>query len=221
MALNRTVIRAPVDGVVVKRAVQLGQMVQPGTPLMTVIPVGQAYVNANFKEGQLKKVRIGQPAELISDLYGDSVVYHGHVVGFSGGTGASQAIPAQNATGNWIKVVQRLPVRVALEPQGAGRPSPQGRAFHGRRHQRVPLKPAGGGVMTAIASPANAPARSLTGASLIATGLLIGLGNFLVVLDTTIANVSVPTIAGSLGVSSSQGTWVITSMQWPRPSPFL
>ncbi|HEX4636509.1 MAG TPA: HlyD family efflux transporter periplasmic adaptor subunit [Rhizomicrobium sp.] len=118
VALNRTVIRAPIDGVVVRRSVQVGQMVQPGTPLMTVVPVGQAYVNANFKEVQLEKVRVGQPAELTSDLYGDGVVYHGRVVGFSGGTGASLSIvPAQNATGNWIKVVQRLPVRIALEPK--------------------------------------------------------------------------------------------------------
>ena len=118
VALNRTVIRAPVDGVVVKRSVQLGQMVQTGTPLMTVVPVGQAYVNANFKEVQLKKVHVGQPAELTSDLYGSSVIYHGRVVGFSGGTGASLSIvPAQNATGNWIKVVQRLPVRIALDPR--------------------------------------------------------------------------------------------------------
>ncbi len=118
VALNRTVIRAPVDGVVVQRSVQVGQMVQPGTPLMTVVPVDQAYVNANFKEVQLKKVRIGQPVELTSDLYGDSVLYHGRVAGFSGGTGAALAIvPAQNATGNWIKVVQRLPVRIALDPQ--------------------------------------------------------------------------------------------------------
>lgn len=118
VALDRTVVRAPVDGVVVKRSVQVGQMVEPGTPLMTVVPVGHAYVNANFKEVQLKKVRVGQPAELTSDLYGDKVVYHGRVTGFSGGTGAALSIvPAQNATGNWIKVVQRLPVRIALDPK--------------------------------------------------------------------------------------------------------
>jgi membrane fusion protein (multidrug efflux system) len=118
VALTRTVVRAPVDGVVTKRAVQVGQMVQPGTPLMTVVPVQQAYVSANFKEVQLGKVRVGQPAELKSDLYGGKVVYHGRVVGFSGGTGAAMAIvPAQNATGNWIKVVQRLPIRIALDPR--------------------------------------------------------------------------------------------------------
>ena len=118
VALQRTVVRAPVDGVVTKRTVQVGQMVQPGTLMMSVAPVQHAYVNANFKEVQLKKVRVGQPAELTSDLYGSKVVYHGRVVGFSGGTGAAMAIvPAQNATGNWIKVVQRLPVRIAFDPR--------------------------------------------------------------------------------------------------------
>ena len=118
VALERTVVRAPVDGVIAKRTVQVGQMVQPGAPLMTVVPVQNAYVNANFKEVQLKDVRPGQKVELESDLYGDKVIYHGHVAGFSGGTGAAFAVvPAQNATGNWIKVVQRLPVWVALDPK--------------------------------------------------------------------------------------------------------
>lgn len=118
VALSRTVVRAPIDGVVTSRSVQVGQMVQSGTPLMKVVPVQQAYVNANFKEVQLRNVRVGQAAELTSDLYGGGVIYHGRVVGFSGGTGAAMAIvPAQNATGNWIKVVQRLPVRISLDPQ--------------------------------------------------------------------------------------------------------
>ena len=115
--LERTVVRAPVDGVVAKRTVQLGQRVQAGMPLLAVVPVGQMHVDANFKEVQLEKVRIGQPVELKADLYGSSVTYHGTVEGFSGGSGAAfSAIPAQNATGNWIKVVQRLPVRVRLDP---------------------------------------------------------------------------------------------------------
>src|SRR5690606_12672229 len=106
--LSRTVIRAPIDGIVTRRQVQLGQRVAAGTVVMMIVPVDQAYVDANFKEGQLKHVRIGQTAELTSDLYGDGVVYHGKVVGLAGGTGSSFAlIPAQNATGNWIKVVQR------------------------------------------------------------------------------------------------------------------
>jgi membrane fusion protein (multidrug efflux system) len=116
--LERTVIHAPIDGVVSRRQVQVGQRVQPGATLMWVVPVQQAYVDANFKEGQLAKVRPGDRATLEADLYGGKVKYHGRVAGFSGGTGAAFAlIPAQNATGNWIKVVQRLPVRIALDPR--------------------------------------------------------------------------------------------------------
>ena len=119
--LARTVIRAPVSGVVTQRTVQVGQSVAVGSPIMTIVPVGQAHVDANFKESQLAHVRPGQPVTLTSDLYGDDVVYHGRVVGFSGGTGSSMAvIPAQNATGNRIKVVQRLPVRVELDPHELG-----------------------------------------------------------------------------------------------------
>ena len=115
--LGRTVIRSPVDGVIARREVQLGQRVQPSTPLLDVVPVSEMYVNANFKEVQLKKVRDGQPVELRSDLYGSKVTFHGHVAGLAGGTGSAFAlIPAQNATGNWIKVVQRLPVRIAMDP---------------------------------------------------------------------------------------------------------
>ena len=115
--LERTTIRAPIDGVVARRQVQVGQRAAAGVPLMQVVPIDQAYVDANVKEVQLRKVKIGQPAELESDLYGSSAKYHGHVVGLAGGTGSSFAvIPAQNATGNWIKVVQRVPVRIALDP---------------------------------------------------------------------------------------------------------
>ena len=116
--LERTVIRAPIDGVVTNRQVQVGQRVAAGAAVMTIVPVNSAYVDANFKEGQLARVRPGQPVKLNSDLYGGDVVYHGRVVGFSGGTGSAFAlIPAQNATGNWIKVVQRLPVRIRLDPK--------------------------------------------------------------------------------------------------------
>jgi len=115
--LGRTVIRSPIDGVIARREVQLGQRVQPSTPLLDVVPVSEMYVNANFKEVQLKKVRPGQSVELESDLYGKKVAFHGVIEGFNGGTGAAFAlIPAQNATGNWIKVVQRLPVRIRLNP---------------------------------------------------------------------------------------------------------
>jgi membrane fusion protein, multidrug efflux system len=114
--LDRTIIRAPVDGVVAKRSVQVGQQIQPGTPVLAIVPLQQVHVDANFKEGQLERVRIGQPVEVTSDLYGGSVTYHGKVVGLAGGTGSTfAAIPAQNATGNWIKVVQRVPVRIELD----------------------------------------------------------------------------------------------------------
>ncbi len=114
--LARTTVRAPIDGVVARRQVQVGQRVAAGVPLMTVVPVDQAYVDANFKEVQLKNVRVGQSVELESDLYGSSVKFHGKVVGLAGGTGSAfSVVPAQNATGNWIKVVQRVPVRIALD----------------------------------------------------------------------------------------------------------
>lgn len=120
--LERTVIRAPVDGVVSRRQVQVGQRVQPGQSLMAVVPIQAAYVDANFKEVQLARVRPGQSVTLTSDRYGGKVEYKGKVVGLSGGTGAAFAVvPAQNATGNWIKVVQRLPVRIALDPEQLAR----------------------------------------------------------------------------------------------------
>jgi membrane fusion protein (multidrug efflux system) len=114
--LERTTVRAPVDGVVARRQVQVGQRVQIGMPLMAVVPVSDMYVEANFKEVQLAKVKVGQSVKLHADLYGKDVTYTGVVAGFSGGSGSAfAAIPAQNATGNWIKVVQRLPVRIQLD----------------------------------------------------------------------------------------------------------
>lgn len=116
--LDRAVIRAPIDGVVTRRQVQVGQRVAVGNAIMMIVPVSKVYVDANFKERQLRRVRPGQVATLTADLYGSDVVYHGKVVGFSGGTGSAFAlIPAQNATGNWIKVVQRVPVRIELDPK--------------------------------------------------------------------------------------------------------
>jgi membrane fusion protein (multidrug efflux system) len=115
--MERTVLRAPADGVVAKRTAQVGERVPAGAPLLSVVPIQDAHVNANFKEVQLKSVAIGQPVELEADLYGGKVKYHGTVSGFAGGTGSAFAvIPAQNATGNWLKVVQRVPVRIALNP---------------------------------------------------------------------------------------------------------
>ncbi|MBS1155499.1 MAG: Membrane fusion component of tripartite multidrug resistance system [Proteobacteria bacterium] len=114
--LERTIVRAPVDGVVARRQVQVGQRVQAGASLLSVVPVTEMHVDANFKEVQLQDVKPGQVVEVQSDLYGDKVAYRGIVTGFSGGTGSAfSLIPAQNATGNWIKVVQRLPVRIKLD----------------------------------------------------------------------------------------------------------
>ncbi len=116
--LERTEIKAPFDGVITRRNIQVGQRVAPGSVVMMLVPITQLYVDANFKENQLPKVKVGQKVTLISDLYGSDVEFNGTVVGFSGGTGSAFAlIPAQNATGNWIKVVQRLPVRIALDPK--------------------------------------------------------------------------------------------------------
>jgi membrane fusion protein (multidrug efflux system) len=118
LALQRTELPAPVAGQVARRSVQVGQRVAPGVPLMAVIPLEQAWVEANFKEGQLRRMRIGQPATLQADLYGSPVSYRGRVAGLGAGTGAAFALlPAQNATGNWIKVVQRVPVRIELDPR--------------------------------------------------------------------------------------------------------
>ena len=120
--LERTAIRAPVDGVVASRHAQIGQRVKVGSTLMSVVPLMEAHVDANFKEVQLKRIRPGQKVDLTADLYGDDLVFHGRVAGLGGGTGSAFAvIPAQNATGNWIKVVQRLPVRIALDPRELGR----------------------------------------------------------------------------------------------------
>lgn len=116
LADARNTLPAPVTGYVAKRSVQVGQRVSPGTPLMAVVPLNGVWVDANFKEVQLRHMRVGQPVELTADIYGSSVVFHGNVVGFSAGTGSAfSLLPAQNATGNWIKVVQRLPVRIAVD----------------------------------------------------------------------------------------------------------
>lgn len=117
IAVQRTRLTAPVSGIVAKRSVQLGQRVQAGAPMMAIVPLDEVWVDANFKEVQLRKMRVGQAVELTADVFGKDVVYHGKVAGLGAGTGAAFAlIPAQNATGNWIKVVQRVPVRIALDP---------------------------------------------------------------------------------------------------------
>jgi membrane fusion protein (multidrug efflux system) len=115
VALHRTQVPAPVSGLVTRRHVQLGQKIAPGVPLMAVVPLDHLWVEANFKESQLAHIRIGQPVTLTADVYGSQVSYHGTVIGQEAGTGSAfSLLPAQNATGNWIKVVQRVPVRIAL-----------------------------------------------------------------------------------------------------------
>ncbi|WP_413481986.1 multidrug efflux MFS transporter periplasmic adaptor subunit EmrA [Morganella psychrotolerans] len=117
LALARTDIRSPVDGYVSRRSVQVGAQISPSTPLMAVVPAKGMWIDANFKETQLSAMRIGQPVKVITDFYGDDVVFHGTVTGLDMGTGSAfSLLPAQNASGNWIKVVQRLPVRISLDP---------------------------------------------------------------------------------------------------------
>ncbi|MDX3901585.1 MAG: HlyD family efflux transporter periplasmic adaptor subunit [Sphingobium sp.] len=124
-AYRRAVIRrshmhvtAPIDGIVAQRSIQIGQQIAAGTPLMAVVPLRRAWVDANFRETQLDAIRIGQKAEIVSDVYGGKVVYHGTVAGLSAGSGNAFALlPPQNASGNWIKIVQRVPVRIALDPK--------------------------------------------------------------------------------------------------------
>jgi membrane fusion protein, multidrug efflux system len=116
--LQRTSVRAPVSGYVARRAVQLGERIAPGAALMSVVPLERVWIEANFKEVQLRNMRIGQPVRVVSDLYGSKLEFQGRVAGLGLGTGAAFALlPAQNATGNWIKVVQRVPVRITLDPE--------------------------------------------------------------------------------------------------------
>jgi membrane fusion protein (multidrug efflux system) len=116
LAVRRNAILAPVSGYVAKRSVQVGGHVTPGTPLMSIVPLDQLWVEANFKESELQNIRVGQAASVEADMYGGKVAYHGKVLGLSAGTGSAfSLLPAQNATGNWIKVVQRVPVRISLD----------------------------------------------------------------------------------------------------------
>jgi len=118
IALHRSQIYSPVTGVITKRSVQVGQRINPGVALMSVVPIDQVWVNANFKESQIQDLRIGQPVVLRADAYSRKVIFHGSIVGLDAGTGSAFSLmPAQNATGNWIKVTQRVPVRIALQPQ--------------------------------------------------------------------------------------------------------
>ena len=240
---NHMHLTAPEDGIVAQRSVQLGQQVSPGAPLMAVVPLRRVWIDANFRETQLADLRVGQPATITSDAYGGHIVFHGKVLGLGAGSGNAFALlPPQNASGNWIKIVQRLPVRIGLDPQEldrnplriglsvtvtvdtsdhAGPPVARAAAANsipvrdepGRRpasrspdrqdHCRKPRlwRP----VMTAAGT------KPLGGAALGVTALALALGTFMQVLDSAIANVSLPTIAGNLGASTDDATWVITA----------
>jgi len=132
LAARRTEVRAPIAGVVARRAAQVGQRVAPGQALLSIVPLEDVWIDANFKESQLGSLRIGQPVSVEADVYGGKVEYNGRVAGLSAGTGAAFALlPAQNASGNWIKVVQRVPLRIELDPkQLASHPLRIGLSMH-------------------------------------------------------------------------------------------
>jgi membrane fusion protein (multidrug efflux system) len=118
LAAARARVVAPVSGYIVRRSVQLGQQVTPATEMLAIVPVDSLWIDANFKENQLAKLRVGQPVAVSADMYGSHVEFHGKLLGLTAGTGSALAVlPAQNASGNWIKIVQRLPVRIGLDPQ--------------------------------------------------------------------------------------------------------
>ncbi len=170
--LHRNAVQAPVDGYVGRRAVQLGQRVAVGMPMMTIIPLKQIWVEANYKEAQLRNIRIGQPVALIADIYGNKVEYHGRVSGVASGTGAAFALlPAQNATGNWIKVVQRVPVRIALDPnEVAAHPLRVGMSMEAT----VDLSDATGAVLSDASTPRTASNTRVYSGAEQAADVLIG-----------------------------------------------
>ena len=272
--LARTMIRAPVTGYVAKRTVQLGQAVQAGMPLLAIVPLDQIWIDANFKETSLSEVRLGQPATVHADFYGGGVTFHGRVAGLSAGTGSAfELLPPENATGNWIKIVRRVPVRIELDPAELDRNplrtglstevsidvhdtsgprldrrtnpnappayetsvySPEAKGVDALidrivRANGIQIREAADGspsasgapppAMTPAARKAAEPMASdreagpapYEGAALALITVALSLATFMNVLDTSIANVSIPAIAGDLGVSPDQGTWVITS----------
>jgi len=154
LAARRNTIVAPVSGYVARRSVQLGARISQGTPLLTIVPLDQLWVDANFKESELRDIRVGQDANIEADIYGSKVVYHGKVTGLSAGTGSAfSLLPAQNASGNWIKVVQRLPVRISLDPRElAAHPLRVGLSTQ----VRIDIARQNGAALGAAAAPASA-----------------------------------------------------------------
>jgi membrane fusion protein (multidrug efflux system) len=152
LASRRNAIVAPVSGYVAKRSVQVGSRITPGAPLLTIVPLDQLWVEANFKESELRDIRVGQPATVEADMYGSKVTFHGKVLGLSAGTGSAfSLLPAQNASGNWIKVVQRVPVRIALDPKElAAHPLRVGLSATAS----IDITQKGSGALGAVATPA-------------------------------------------------------------------
>jgi membrane fusion protein (multidrug efflux system) len=152
LASRRNAIVAPVSGYVAKRSVQVGSRITPGAPLLTIVPLDQLWVEANFKESELRDIRVGQPATVEADMYGGKVTFHGKVLGLAAGTGSAfSLLPAQNASGNWIKVVQRVPVRIELDPKElAAHPLRVGLSATAS----VDITQKGSGVLGAVAAPA-------------------------------------------------------------------
>jgi membrane fusion protein (multidrug efflux system) len=159
LAARRNAIVAPVTGYVAKRSVQVGSRIAPGAPLLSIVPLDQLWVDANFKESELRDIRVGQAATIEADIYGSKVVYHGKVVGLGAGTGSAfSLLPAQNATGNWIKVVQRVPVRISLDPKElAAHPLRVGLSAT----VDVDISHPGGGALGTVAPPAPAYATTV------------------------------------------------------------
>src|SRR6267142_1380423 len=202
LAAQRASVLAPVTGYVAKRSVQLGQQVAPGAPLLAIVPLVDVWVDANFKESQLRDVRIGQPVTLSADLYGGAILYHGSVIGLAPGTGSAFALlPPQNATGNWIKIVQRLPVRIRLDPQElAAHPLRVGLSMNASidTHDRS------GPVLASI------PPTQPVAATQAYERVLADAGR----LEREIVQANLGAdgaAAAALGTSADQGTWVITS----------
>ncbi len=160
LAARRNAIVAPVSGYVAKRSVQVGSRVTPGAPLLTIVPLDQLWVEANFKESELRDIRVGQPATVEADMYGGKVTFHGKVLGLSAGTGSAfSLLPAQNASGNWIKVVQRVPVRIALDPKElAAHPLRVGLSATAQ----IDITQKGSGELGTVAASAPAPQRYTT-----------------------------------------------------------
>ena len=160
LALRRTRLVAPVSGVIAKRSVQVGQRIAPGTPLLAVVPLDDLWIDANFKEVQLAHMRSGQPVSVRADLYGNAVEFHGRLVGLGAGSGSAFALlPAQNASGNWIKIVQRVPVRILLDPQELkAHPLRLGLSVHVRVDVRAGPPAPDGGVVRNTPQPVQASA---------------------------------------------------------------